>query len=382
MTLSSATHNPQHDALRLAGIEGARRAVLQDHRPAPAGWVAPWIERSWQRCLGRGLQPQQAVVFDRVSDAQMRRTQDANHHLVQTAKPLLDNLARAIVSTRYFAILTNADGVVVDVSGAIDHGDPRAHLITRIGTDLSEPSVGTTAIGAALTELAPVWLHRGEHFFGSTSVYSCAGAPLFDPDGQCVGMLDLTGIDAVERPELKHLVAQTASKIENALLLAREHALMVRLNWPGNALGSDTDGILCLDGDGWVTGANPIARQMVPQLTQAGQTQVHVSDVFGMPYQMLFDAVRRSNTALEIPLWTGLHLQALPIARARETFAAEYRQSADGGGHRPLRDVETALIRQAIDQARGNVAQAAQSLGISRATVYRKLGRRGTPPKS
>ena len=34
-------------------------------------------------------------------------------------------------------------------------------------------------------------------------------------------MLDLTGIDAAERPELKHLVAQSARSIENALTLAR-----------------------------------------------------------------------------------------------------------------------------------------------------------------
>ncbi|MDO9197672.1 helix-turn-helix domain-containing protein, partial [Rhodoferax sp.] len=40
----------------------------------------------------------------------------------------------------------------------------------------------------------------------------------------------------------------------------------------------------------------------------------------------------------------------------------------------PLKDIEAALIRKAVDQARGNVAQAARALGISRATVYRKLG--------
>ena len=39
----------------------------------------------------------------------------------------------------------------------------------------------------------------------------------------------------------------------------------------------------------------------------------------------------------------------------------------------PLKDLETALIRQAVDDARGNVMQAARALGISRATVYRKL---------
>jgi transcriptional regulator of acetoin/glycerol metabolism len=123
--------------------------------------------------------------------------------------------------------------------------------------------VGTTAIGAALTELQPVWLHRGEHFFDATSVYSCAGAPLFGPDGHCAGMLDLTGIEAAERPELKHLVAQSARSIENALTLGRPHALLIRLNWPGRVLGDDTDGLVCVDADGCVTGANPAARQMV-----------------------------------------------------------------------------------------------------------------------
>jgi transcriptional regulator of acetoin/glycerol metabolism len=39
----------------------------------------------------------------------------------------------------------------------------------------------------------------------------------------------------------------------------------------------------------------------------------------------------------------------------------------------PLKDVEAALIRRAVEDARGNVMEAARALGISRATVYRKL---------
>ena len=361
-------------SVRLTGIENARRTVMQEHKSLPAGWIAPWIERSWQRCLSLGLQPHEPVTFDVVTSQQARRTAEANQWLVQTAKPVLEGLGRAIVNTRYFAILTNNEGVVVDVSGSIDRADPRANAITRIGADLSERSAGTTAIGTALTELQPVWLHRGEHFFSSTGHYSCAGAPLFGPNGACVGMLDLTGIDAVERPELKHLVTQSACKIENALVLAQAHSLMVRLNWPGNAMGSEADGIVCLDADGWITGANPIARQMVPHLASPSPQPVHVSEVFGVPYQLLFDAVRRTDATLEIPLWTGLRLQALPIKRAHEASYPQAEPRHSGGDPLPLRDIETALIRKAVDQARGNVAEAARALGISRATVYRKLG--------
>jgi transcriptional regulator of acetoin/glycerol metabolism len=364
-----------HAAARLNSIALARRAVLQERSLAGAGTLPTWVESSWQRCLALGLRPQQRVVFNGISGPQMRRAAEANQTLVQAARPVLEKLGRAIADTRYFAILTNADGVVVDVSGAIDRSDPRADNITRIGTDLSERSVGTTAIGAALTDLQPVWLHRGEHFFADTSVYSCAGAPLFGPDGSCIGMLDLTGIDAVERPELKHLVSQSAQKIENALLRRQPHRLLLRLNWPGNALGSETDGILGLDADGWITGANQIARQMVPNLMAAGRTSVHANEVFGMACDLLFDAAQRHDGALEIPLWTGLRLQAQAVERAHEdrSLAAATRPAlADA---RPLKDIETALILQAVEQARGNVAQAAVALGISRATVYRKLGR-------
>jgi transcriptional regulator of acetoin/glycerol metabolism len=359
---------------RLSAIAHARQALLMDQSGVARGGVAPWVERSWQRCLGYGLQADTSVTFAVLSKQNMQRTADDNTHLVRTAKPLLENLGRAIVNTRYFAILTNSEGVVIDASGAIDHTDPRADLITRVGTDLSERAMGTTAISTALAELQPVWLHRGEHFFANTTHYSCAGAPVTGPDGRCAGMLDLTGIDAIERPELKHLVTQTASKIENALLLNQPHALTLRLNWPGNALGSDADGLVCLDADGWIAGANPTARQMVPNLPMAGLAPVHASEVLGMPFEMLFDAAKRSNTVLEIPLWTGLRLQAIALPASHDHLRNVYGANASAAGGAHLKDIETALIRKAVEQARGNVAQAAQALGISRATVYRKLG--------
>jgi transcriptional regulator of acetoin/glycerol metabolism len=363
---------------RLATIAQARERLLGGQ--LPSGALPVWVERSWQRCLQHGLQPQRQAVFDVVGEALARRTLEANQHLVHTARPILENLGRAIVNTRYFAILTNRDGVVVDNSGPIDHTDPRAHLITRIGTDLSERSVGTTAISTALAEQQPVWLHRGEHFFSNTAVYSCAGAPLIGPDGQLIGMLDLTGIDTLERPELKHLVAQTAAKIENALVLAQDHALMLRLNWPGSPLGSDADGLLCLDADGWVTAASPIARQMVPHLGNSDGTPLHVSELFGMAVDVIFDAMHQGNPLLELPLWTGLRLQGLPVMRADES-QHHANPTTGTSDTRHLKDIETALIRRAVDQTRGNVALAAQALGISRATVYRKLGKRPSEPQ-
>lgn len=314
-----------------------------------------------------------------------QRLLEANRTLLAAARPVLQSLSRAIASTRYFALITDAQGIVIDAHGAIDRSDRRYDLISRIGTDLSESALATTAIGAALSELQPIWLHRGEHFFDVNSVYSCAGAPLFGPNGACIGMLDLTGIETAERPELKHLVAQAARSIENALTIGHLKGnadLLVRLNWPGRTLGDETDGLVCLNADGYVTASNQMARLMVPQLVASqvneqpvAQPPLHASDLFAMPSDMLFDAARGhcSKAALEVPLWTGLRLHAMPVMGSQADESA-CKQLVAPVSPPPLKDIETALIRKAVEEARGNVQKAAKSLGISRATVYRRLG--------
>lgn len=378
--LTSTSAQPR--AERGVLIAQARRQWIDGAASAdtPGMHIEPWITRSWQRCLGAGQRPQQGIAFDPVSRSEARDVAERNRQLAMAARPVLERLARTLADTRYFPILTDARGVVVDVGQLPDFGERderRALDLARVGVDLSEAAVGTTAIGAALTELEPVWLHRGEHFFDVNSVYSCAGAPLFDPNGACVGMLDLTGVNEQERPELKHLAATSGRAIENALMLQHKCALLLHLAWPGYTVGPEAMGLLGLDDDGYVTGANACARQMLHQPLLAGRGALHANDLFAMPLSMLFDAARREDVSLEVPLWSGLRVRA----RVQHADRVVPSTDADAPGKPRLREVEGELIRRAVDEARGNVAEAARTLGISRATVYRKLwqGRRRAP---
>src|SRR5256885_3392435 len=124
-------------------------------------------------------------------------------------------LVGAVGAMHYFSLLTDARGTVLEVQGPLERSDIRVQAIARVGVDLSEQGVGTTAIGAALAEHGPVWLHRAEHFFEANRHYSCAGAPLSGPDGRCLGMLDITGVDVPERPELMHRSEEHTSELQS-----------------------------------------------------------------------------------------------------------------------------------------------------------------------
>lgn len=367
-----ALPTPQQSDHRLQQIELARRTLLGDGAPVGAPRLDDCIARSWRRCLARGQQPQQRISFNAVSRADIALAREANQPLLQAAAPVIRSLARAMADTGYFAILTDAQGVVIETNGPIDRSNRMAHLIARVGVDLSENAVGTTAIGTTLAEEQPMWLHRGEHFFDDTASYSCAGAPLFGPNGRCVGMLDLTGVNVPERPALKHLVAQSAMAIENELLLAIPHHLQLRLAWPGQAPGGDGDGLLCVDANGQITGSNRTAACMLG-LVPAGPLP-HCSEVFALSSDTLFDAAASLRIAFEAPLWSGLRVQVL--ARPHNNRTPTMSRMGTTTNAMPLKDLEDSLIRQAVQSARGNVTEAARLLGISRATVYRKLSRK------
>jgi len=348
---------------RLPAIANARRALLHETRNGgTGGGVEAWIASSWQRCLARGQRPQDAVGFDLVGRAALRSGAEASRALREAAQPVLADLDRAIAPTRYFSLLTDAQGIVVAVGATADAAVPAVHAIARPGVDLSERSVGTTAISAALGECHPVWLHRGEHFFEATSVYSCAGAPVVGPDGQLAGMLDITGVLADERPALRHLAAQMAQRIEAALLLALPRQRLLRVQWPG-ADTPEGAGLLAVDPEGRIVGADRAARAMLG-LRWAGPTQGFgpLDACFATPTGRLL-GLRSDTPALAVPLWSGL--QALVAA-----------VDAQPGSPSPARwrEAEARLIRDAIAAAHGNVARAAAQLGISRATLYRRLG--------
>lgn len=77
--------------------------------------------------------------------------------------------------------------------------------------------------------------------------------------------------------------------------------------------------------------------------------------------------VLRTALAMREPGDNVLTLDHLPDSMLDELNASERPQAGS------IRENELELIRQSLDSHQGNVSAAADALGISRATLYRKL---------
>ena len=80
-----------------------------------------------------------------------------------------------------------------------------------------------------------------------------------------------------------------------------------------------------------------------------------------------FKVALRTALAMREPGETVLTLDHLPDSMLDELCATEKPQTGS------IRENELEMIRQSLDTHQGNVSAAADALGISRATLYRKL---------
>lgn len=101
------------------------------------------------------------------------------------------------------------------------------------------------------------------------------------------------------------------------MLVKREPCeLLLRLAWPGNAGSEATEGLLCIDAVGNVTGANAAARQMLHQPLPRSEHALNFNDLFALPLHMMFDAARRGDAVLEAPLGRACGCRFGPSAAA------------------------------------------------------------------
>lgn len=396
-------HNPFFSTPEQRGALARQRFFDEGQRPS--GLVPETVIQSWTRCVSEGLRPSQQPDFEPVSRSRVSAVLARRHHLLEAARSELDQLDQALAGTHAKALLCDRHGVVLRSTPSERHEGLLIHLGSRVGVNLGEAHMGTTAPGVTARTAQACVVMGPEHFFADIVPMYCAAAPIRDTRGALVGVLDLSiegqrfGFDA------QSLVCLTATSIENRLLVAQSHELLVlRFQAQPGWLGTPVEGLAGVDGAGRLAWINPNGARLLG-LTVEEASGRPTGEVLGIElHDLLTRCHRPAPQPWRSPCGLTLWLQVDAPAREREPSrlrplepagsAADTSRDQPGaradapmgataaappGSEASLADANRRLIDTTLAAHGGNISRAAKALGVSRGLLYRRLRDSGAP---
>jgi hypothetical protein len=201
--------------------------------------VRPMIADSWLRSAAAGVDADAAnapIALDRDELIDYR----AEHPLSRVFPLLYDVLGRAAEDCDSLMAVADASGQLLWVCGqpSVLRKAEQIHFVE--GSVWDEGSAGTNAPGMALRLDGPVVINGAEHFTRQVQRWSCAAAPIHDPETQAIlGIVDITGGPEVASPQTIAMVRATARMAESELArlvaVERVRAVSVPILRPGMA---------------------------------------------------------------------------------------------------------------------------------------------------
>ncbi|WP_077001932.1 sigma-54-dependent Fis family transcriptional regulator [Variovorax sp. KK3] len=291
-----APHRPLATTARTWTIPAALPCAAQPER-------TELIEQWHQRCSALGLTRAERVDFDPLMRSDLTVARERNQRLFTHAAPVMEMLFEQIVDTESMIVLADVAGTILHSVGD-DRFLQRADKVALApGVNWAEHSRGTNAIGTTLFEEAPTVVHGDEHFIHANSFLTCSAAPIFDPRGNMLGVLDVTGDQRSYHQHTMGLVRMSARMIENQWL-SDDYGNRLRLHFHTRAefIGTLLEGIVVVGADGKVLGANRSALDQLG-MSSAALRMHSLTSLFGTSVPAVFDHFR---SPLPLPMTLSL----------------------------------------------------------------------------
>ncbi len=258
------------------------RALLERSHSAEISQdlLRPEIRDSWQRCLSSGLNPTQPPTHKRLTSQELNALIDQDSYLVHLARAEFRKLQRQIPGDNFVIAFANREAVLMDV---ISSASVKGTSEVAPGYCWDESVRGTNALGTSVFSRRPVSVYSLEHFFRNYSGLTCTAAPVTNPDGQIVGVLDVSSDCESRQQHTMSLVCMSVLHIEAELFRERFRSDIVLQFHSRDEFANTLDaGLIALNDEGAILSSNQQARFFLEGLPiDPGH---HFNDIFRIPF--------------------------------------------------------------------------------------------------
>ncbi len=284
------------------------------------------VERSWQRSQSYGLSHRDRLLFNAPVVASRAQIVESNRLLLSCATPEMEQLHASLSRKDWVLACIDLQGVVLNSLGSRSSDNRELNQVFRVGAQISEQNVGTTAPSCALTERDSVLFVGEEHYLEEAREFCCFATPIFGPAGVIVGVLDASSKHGAPLINALESLVLTARAIENRMFNQLSELLMVHLHLRVDMLGTPLEGLMGFDQAGKLRCANRAAGQLL-QFSEVPLGQ-DFAELFDMPFTHAA-CYRRHDLSAPLRLRThqGGELYACitlgPIQKAERVLKAE-----------------------------------------------------------
>jgi transcriptional regulator of acetoin/glycerol metabolism len=238
------------------------------------------IGRSWARCLNEyGLDPSQPRQARIVTHQTLREHQDSVDEFLNVARAGVEQLYAQVAGLGYVVLLSDYLGITVQFLGN-KHDNEKLHRAgLYLGVDWREQYAGTSAVGTCIKEQQALTCHRVDHFDSSHIGLTCTAAPIKDPSGELLAVLDISALHSSRTPDSQnfalHLTLLYARLIEDAYFRRRyRKSLIFKCDQSRELVQVNGQLLFALDEQGDILGANSAARALLSTLNVLDQPRV------------------------------------------------------------------------------------------------------------
>jgi hypothetical protein len=174
------------------------------------------VADSWLRSVAAGIEADTSdppITLDRSVLRQYR----AEHPLAPIFPLLSDVLGQAAQECDAVLAVADEHGQLLWVSGSAGVLRKAEAISFVEGAQWDEAHAGTNAPGTALRLDSPVTIRSAEHFVRPVQRWSCAAAPIHDPTGRILGVVDVTGGDDIGSAQSSAMIRAAARMAEAEL---------------------------------------------------------------------------------------------------------------------------------------------------------------------